>query len=88
MDRPRASVRLRQSSNGNASYLVIDETPLFQKSMHPHDCTHIASEIPSTRSDCLVFNRIESIRVDHEVAIVLVYSGCFASVSTIEELGQ
>ncbi len=73
---------------GFNSYLVIDQTPLLQESMDSHDCADIASEIPPTCSYCKVFDGIQAIRVDHEVAVVLVHRRCLASVSTVKELRQ
>ena len=70
------------------TYLIIDKTPLLQERMHPHDCTNISRKISSTGRDGKVFGRVEAVGVDHEVAVVFVDDGGFASVSVIEELGQ
>lgn len=54
--------------------------------MHSHDGTDIASQIPSTGRDGEVFGRVEAVCVDHEVAVVLIYSRSFAPVATVEKL--
>lgn len=54
--------------------------------MNAHDSTDISSQIPATSSDREVFDWIESVRIDHEVPVVHVYSGRFAAISAIEEL--
>jgi hypothetical protein len=52
--------------------LVVDQTPLLQKSVHAHDGAYISCEIPPARSDGEVLCRPETVRVDHEVSIILV----------------
>ena len=52
--------------------LVVDQTPLLQKSVHAHDSAYVSGEIPPACSDGEVFCRPETIRVDHEVPIILV----------------
>ncbi len=37
-------------------------------------------------SDGEVFGRIETISIDHDIAVVLVDCRCFASIATIEKL--
>lgn len=67
-------------------YLVIDETPLFQKGVHAHDRTNIAGQVPPTRGYSQVFDGVQSVRIDHEITIVLVHGGGFAAIPAVEEL--
>jgi len=66
--------------------LVIDQTPLLQKPVNSHDRADITGQISSTCRDGQVLSWVESVGVDHEVAIVFVDGGCFASVSAGKEL--
>jgi hypothetical protein len=68
--------------------LVIDQTPLFQESMNPHDRTNISRQIPPTSSNGEVLRRVEPIRVDHKVSVVLVVLRRLAPVLGREELGK
>lgn len=53
--------------------------------MYTHNSTDIASKIPSTGGHSEVFDRIEAIRIDHEISVVLVNSGGLAPVAVVEE---
>jgi hypothetical protein len=54
------------------THLVVNETPLLQKSVHTHESAYVACKIPSARSDGEVLGRPETIGVDHKVPIILV----------------
>lgn len=56
--------------------------------MDSHDSTNISGEISSTCCDCKVFGRIEAVRIDHEVTVVLVNGWCLASIAAIEEFRE
>lgn len=65
--------------------LIIDQTPLFQESVNPHDRTNITCQVPPTRGDREILPRIEPVRIDHKVTIVLINGRRFAPVSAGEE---
>lgn len=69
-------------------YLIIDQAPLLQESMHSHDGADIACQIPPACSDGKILDRVQPIGVDHEIAIVFVDCGGLASVASVEELWQ
>lgn len=54
--------------------------------MHPHDTPHITRQIPPARRDCQIFTRIQAVRVDHEISVILVYARRLAAVLVAEEL--
>ena len=56
--------------------------------MDSHDGADISGQITSASSDCQILLGVESIRIDHEVSVVLVYSRRLASIAAVEELGQ
>jgi hypothetical protein len=56
--------------------------------MNPHDRADIAGQIASACSDCQVLCGIETICVDHEVAVILIYCWCLAAVAVVEEFGE
>jgi len=56
--------------------------------MYAHDGAYIASQVSSASRDSQVLGRVESICVDHEIAVILVHVGCLAPIPTVEELGQ
>lgn len=68
-------------------HLIVDESPLFQEGVNPHDGTDVSGQIPSTRSDGEVFTRPQSIGVDHKVPIFLINRRRLAPVLRVEELG-
>ena len=70
------------------AHLVIDQTPLFKERMNAHNRTNIASKIATARSDSQVFDRVQTVGVDHEIAVVLVGRRGLASVAAVEELCQ
>jgi hypothetical protein len=56
--------------------------------VHPHDRTDVSREVPPTRGDGQILARVEPVRVDHKVAVVLVDGRDLAPVLRVEELGQ
>lgn len=56
--------------------------------MDTHDGANVASQIPSTRGKGQVLGRVQSIGVDHKVAVVFVNGRGFASIARVEELWQ
>jgi hypothetical protein len=54
--------------------------------MDAHYGADIASQVSTTRSHSEVFRRSESVSIDHEVAIVLIYGRRLGPVTGIEEL--
>jgi hypothetical protein len=56
--------------------------------MHAHDGADIAGQVPSAGRDGQIFARVETIGVDHKVAVVLVDMRRLASVAAVEELRQ
>lgn len=69
-------------------YLIVDQTPLLQETMNTHDGSHITGQISAARCDGQVLARVETVRVDHEIAVILVYTGCLAAISFREEFRQ
>ncbi len=80
--------RSKRSSPGLVVHLVVDQTPLFQKSVHPHYGAHVSGQITSASRGWQVLARIESIRVDHKVAIAHVDLWRFWFVFAVEKLRQ
>ena len=70
------------------SYLIINKTPLFQESMNSHDSTNISSQVAPARSTGDVLCRVETVCINHEVAIRQVDLWCLWFVLPIEELWQ
>ena len=56
--------------------------------MDSHNGADISCEVTPAGSDGEVFGGVETICVDHEVAVVLVDCRCFASIAAIEEFRQ
>jgi hypothetical protein len=52
--------------------LVVDESPLLQECVNTHDSTDVTCKVSSARGDSEILCRSESVRIDHEVAIILV----------------
>lgn len=67
-------------------YLVIDQSPLLKKRVDTHDGTDISGEVTPASRDSQIFNRVQSVGVDHKVAVVLVDGRGLAAVPTVEEL--
>ena len=67
------------------TYLIVDQAPLFKKRMHPHDPADIPRQIPPTSRHSEIFSWIQSIRVDHEISVILVYRRRLAAIPTREE---
>jgi hypothetical protein len=56
--------------------------------MHSHDRSHVSSQIPPTRRHRQVLGRVQSIRIDHEIPVILVDLRRLAPVLAAEKLGQ
>jgi hypothetical protein len=69
------------------TYLIVDQSPLLQERMHPHDRSHVSSQIPPTRRHRQVLGRVQSIRIDHEIPVILVDLRRLAPVLAAEKLG-
>jgi hypothetical protein len=63
-----------------AAYLIIDQSPLLQEPMDPHDSSHITSQIPPTSRNSQILSRVQPISIDHEISIILVYTRRLAPV--------
>lgn len=50
-------------------YLVVDESPLFKKSVHAHNCANVAGEVAAACCARQVLRRIQAICVNHEVPV-------------------
>lgn len=70
------------------THLIVDQTPLLEESMHPHDRTYISRQVPPTSGNGEIFCWIETVRVDHEISVILVNLRCFTSVLPAEEFWQ
>jgi hypothetical protein len=70
------------------THLIVDQTPLLEESVHPHDCTHISRQVPPTSGNGKILCRIETVRVDHEISVILVNLGRFTSVLPAEKFWQ
>lgn len=68
------------------TYLIVDQSPLLQEGMYSDNSAHISCQISPARSNGQVFGRVEAVRVDHKVAIVLVHCWSLATVLEIEKL--
>lgn len=68
--------------------LIVDQTPLLEEGVHPHDGAHVSREVAPAGSNCKILARVEAVGVDHEVAVVLVHVGGLAAVSVVEELRE
>jgi hypothetical protein len=53
-----------------------------------HDGAHIAGQVPPTRRHSQILHRVQPVRVDHKIAIVLVNCWRLAAISAVEKLGQ
>ena len=67
--------------------LIIYQSPLFQKGMNAHYRANIACEISPAGCDSKIFGGVQTVGVDHEIAIVLVYQWRLGSISIVEKLG-
>lgn len=56
--------------------------------MDPHDCAHITSQVPSASRHREVLGRVQSVGVDHEIAVILIDSMRLASVAMVKEFWQ
>lgn len=81
--RHRSTLRIASST-----HLVVDQAPLLQEGMHPHDRSYISRQVSSTRRHGQIFGRVQPIGVDHEIPIILVDLRRLASVLSAEEFGQ
>lgn len=72
--------------NDDGAYLVVDKSPLFEERMHAHDGANVSRQVSSAGGDSEVLRRPQPVRVDHEVAVVLVNRRCLAPVPRVEEL--
>lgn len=61
-------------------YLVVDKAPLLQESMDSDDGTHVSGQVTSASCHGEVFRRVETVGVDHKVAVFLVDCRRFVSV--------
>lgn len=52
-------------------YLIVDESPLFEKAVDAHDGANVASEIAAACRARQIFRRVQAVSVDHEVPIPL-----------------
>jgi len=77
-----------QRSDSIQYYLVVDQAPLLEKGVDSHYSANISSKIAPASGDCEIFRWVETVGVDHEVAIVFVDGWCLASIATIEELWE
>lgn len=68
------------------NYLVIDQSPLFKKCMNAHYGANVTSQVATTGCHGEIFNWVETVGVDHEIAIVFVNSRCFAPIPIVEKL--
>lgn len=73
---------------GRATHLVVDQTPLFKKSMNPHDSANVSGEVSPAGGDGEVLGGVEAVGVDHKVAVVLVNRRSLAPILRVEELGE
>lgn len=72
----------------DTTYLVVDQTPLLKEGMDSHDGANITSQVSTASRYCQILDGVQSVGIDHKVAIVFVDSGGFASVAVVEELGH
>lgn len=56
--------------------------------MHTHNGANITSQVSAAGSDSEIFDRVQTVGVDHEIAVVFIHSRGFASVAVVEELGH
>jgi hypothetical protein len=82
LDQPKGKLRSRLIQ---WAYLVIDQSPLLQESMNPHDSSHITGQIPPTSRNSQILSGIQPISINHEISIILVYTRRLAPVSIGEE---
>jgi hypothetical protein len=68
--------------------LIVDETPLLKEGMNSHDCADISCQVPSACGHRQVLHWVQTVCVDHEVSVILVYGWCLASISVVEELWE
>ena len=69
-------------------YLIVDESPLLQESMAPHDGANISSKISSTSCWRQILCWVESIRVDHKVSVGEINLWSLATIFVVEKLRQ
>jgi len=70
------------------AHLVVNETPLLKESMDAHNSAYISRQISPACRNCKIFDRIQTVCVDHEVSIVLIYCWCLASIPVVEEFRE
>lgn len=68
------------------NYLIIYQTPRLEERMDSHNGANVSCKVTPAGSDGEVFRGIETICIDHEIAVVLVNCRGFASIAAIEEL--
>ncbi len=70
------------------THLVVNQSPLLQECMYTHNGADIPCQIASAGSDREVLCRAQAVCVDHEVAVILVYSRCFTPIPRVKELRE
>jgi hypothetical protein len=84
LDQPGGQLMVLDA-NITATYLIVDQSPLLQEPMNPHDSSHITSQIPPTSRNSQILSRVQPIGIDHEIPIILVDTRRLASVPIGEE---
>ena len=92
VDLTEISTSLRLGRNAaaktHAAHLVVYQPPLLQERMHPHDSAHVTRQIPPAGRHGQILPRVQPIRVDHKVPIVLVYRRRLASIAITEKFWE
>ena len=69
----RISIDSQSVSTNVRTHLVVYQTPLLQKRVHTHNGTYVSCKIPPACSEGEVLAKLETIRVDDKVPIILIH---------------
>lgn len=60
-------------NNEHPTHLIVDKSPLLQECVHSHDSAHVACQVSASGRARDIFSGVESVRVNHKVAVRQVY---------------
>lgn len=56
--------------------------------MNANDGAHVSCKVTTTSRDGEILCRIETVGIDHEISVILVYLRCFGAIFVIEEFWE
>jgi hypothetical protein len=69
-------------------HLIVNQTPLLKEGVYAHDGANVTGKVASAGSDGEVLDGVQSVGIDHEVAVVLVHRRSLATITVVKELGE